>query len=299
MNLKVIEKSRKLLIQVMGQHNFEKFIDDGKIEIKHGDTTYELDQDARVYNRTKKQSYCIEPICSENLPLHDQLAIKYGYLKTKIDKVEEVANKRNLGVYENVPRIPLVPRTQTNYNYARPGYLEYVDYLDYLESSGWSRVLLCLEELNTNIVNISNLDNGTTGTVINIRCPDDYKITIKGTQQSSIGEDARTAYALRVFLSDSSNNEIPLDTKMRIIKRKPSEAILARIYYGDINTTRNVTMDSVSQLLHKTDQEFYRFRQGIEINNGQCLEISAINCERNIDAKNTKLSLECDMWSRI
>jgi len=298
MNLKVIEKSRKLLIQVMGQHDFEKFIEDGKIEIKHDNVIYELDQDARVYNRTKKQSYCIEPICSENLPLHDQLAIKYGYLKNKIDKVEEVANKRNLNVHEPVPRIPLVPGTQREYNHERPGYSEYVDYL---ERIGWAKEQICLEELNTNLVHIDSLDAGTTGKVIDIRAPAGQKITIKGIQQLSRGEDARTAHALRVMLSDSSNNEIPLDTKIIITKRKPSEAILqlARIYYGDINITKNVLRDSVSQLLHKTDQEFYRFIQGVEINNEQRFEISTINCKRNIDAKNTKLILECDIWSRI
>ena len=295
MNLKVIEKSRKLLIQVMGQDNFEKFIEDGKIEINHGDTIYELDQDARVYNRTKKQSYCIEPICPENLPLHDQLAIKYGYLKTKIDKVEEVANKRNLNVYEPAPR--LTPLIQREYNHERPGYLEYVDYL---ESNGWRREPVCLEEINTNLVHINSLVNGITGKVIDIRCPAGQKITIKGIQQLSGSEDARTAHALRVMLSDSSNNEIPLDTKIRITKRKSSEAIvqLTRIYYGDINITRNVFRDSVSQLLHKTDQEFYRFTQGIELNDEQHIEIYAINCEKNIDAKNTKLSLECDVWNR-
>ena len=298
MNLKVIEKSRKLLIQVMGQHDFEKFVEDGKIEFKHNNTIYELDQDARVYNRTKKQSYCIEPICSENLPLHDQLAIKYGYLKNKIDKVEEVANKRNLNVHEPVPRIPLVPGTQREYNHERPGYSEYVDYL---ERIGWAKEQICLEELNTNLVHIDSLDAGTTGKVIDIRAPAGQKITIKGIQQLSRGEDARTAHALRVMLSDSSNNEIPLDTKIIITKRKPSEAILqlARIYYGDINITKNVLRDSVSQLLHKTDQEFYRFIQGVEINNEQRFEISTINCKRNIDAKNTKLILECDIWSRI
>lgn len=295
MNLKVIEKSRKLLIQVMGQHNFEKFIENGKIEIKHGDIIYELDHDARVYNRTKKQSYCIEPICSENLPLHDQLAIKYGYLKTKINKVEEVANKRNLGVYEPTRRIPLVPETQPEYTNHRPCYLEYVDYL---ENHGWRRNQVCLEELNTNIVTIKDSQYGTTNNVIDIRCPAGQKITIKGIHQLSRNEDARTAHSLRVMLSDSDNNEIPLDTKIRIIKHKVSEAViqLARIYYGDINITKNVFRDSVSQLLYKTDQEFYRFSQGIELYGEQHIELHVINCEKSIDAKNTKLSLECDIW---
>lgn len=33
--LKVLEKSRKLLVQVMGQEDFDKFIEDGKIEVRH------------------------------------------------------------------------------------------------------------------------------------------------------------------------------------------------------------------------------------------------------------------------
>jgi hypothetical protein len=179
MDLKVVEKSRKLLVQVMGQEDYDKFIEDGKIEIVHGagndKVVYELDQDARVFNKTKSESYCIETIAPDSLPIHDILAIKYAYLKNNIKCVEEVANKRSV-------------------------------------------------------------------------------------------------------------NTTPV--------------ILARPFYSDINLTTKSNSDLVdSPLSYKNDDQWFRFRQGIELNGQERLRVYTIDCETDICARNIRMTLDCDIWN--
>lgn len=305
MDLKVIEKSRKLLIQVMGQQDFDKFIEDGKIEIVHKDIVYELDQDARVHNKTKNQSYCIEPICSDNLPIHDQLAIKYGYLKHKIERVEEVANKRNLGNYER----PLSTNTIT---IRAPGgqniaihypeqihsqRLNYLDYVAHLESQGLVRKQICISEHNTNLVVIKDLPMRTSGSVICIRCPQAQLISFMGKDTIPADSDERISHCLRAVISDEYNNEIPYNTEIRLLKIRPSSAIipLGNIYYGDINLTRNINKETPT--LYKLDSQMYRFPKRVELHDEDRLDFHIINCERNICANNIRLNLECDLWT--
>jgi hypothetical protein len=305
MSLKVIEKSRKLLIQVMGQPTYDKFIEDGKIEIVHDNIKYELTEDARVYNRTTNESYCIEPICSDNLPIHDQLAIKYGYLKHKIKHVEKVANKRNLTPIYHRPEQTCIDthglriraagtgdvEYQRSTNSGRPGYMQYVEYM---ESLAWRRNQIVIEETSTQFITLYNAEAHTNTKVIDIKCPPGMKLTIKGTNQIREGADTRTAHVLKTLITDSKGNEIPFNTKIRIIKEKPSEETIQinKGFYGDINLTRN----NENQKLYKLDTEWFRFQQGIELTGEQHLEIWSIDCERDIYANNTKIILECDLW---
>lgn len=329
MNLKILEKSRKLLVQVMGEEDFNKFIEDGKIEIKHGEgkkeIVYELDQDGRVFNRTKEQSYCIEPIVPDSLPLHDQLAIKYGYLKNNVKRVEEVANKRSLNPFDHGiigglatrfagtgdVELNLETRTrQSMYGHMGDRRPDYNSYVEYMESSGWRRTQVTLDERNHRLVttngvkkNEENIDgnNNYNNQVIDIRCPAGQKISIMGVHQVPRGVDTRVAHSLRARIADNEDNEIPFDTRIRITKIRPSTEVvqIARIFYGDINLTKqSVTSDlnPINLLIYKTDNEWYKFHQGIEINGEEHLEISVIDSV-NIDARHVRLALDCDIWS--
>ena len=138
---------------------------------------------------------------------------------------------------------------------------DYTSYVDYLEARGWSREQLTLDENNTNLVTLFALAAGTTGTVIDIRCPAGQKMSLMGTQQVPRGADARTAHALRVRLANTVDTEIDLNTKIRITKEKTSEAIvqLARVFYADVNLTKNQLSTPTSAATFKTDFEWYRF----------------------------------------
>lgn len=139
---------------------------------------------------------------------------------------------------------------------------DYTSYCDYLESRGWRREQLTLDELNTNLVTLFGLALGATGVVIDVRSPAGQKISIMGTQQTPRGADARSAHSLRVWLADTGDTEIDVFTKVRITKEKTSEAVvqLARVFYADINLTKQLAPST-----QKTDLEWYRFKQGVEL----------------------------------
>jgi hypothetical protein len=143
---------------------------------------------------------------------------------------------------------------------------DYTAYCDYLESHGWTREQITLDELNTNLVTLFGLAAGGTGTVIDIRAPAGQKISIMGTQQIPRGADARSAHALRIRFADTADTEVPIFSKVRITKEKTSEAIvqLARIFYADVNLTKTTGTSFATQ---KTDLEWYRFKQGVELKN--------------------------------
>lgn len=176
---------------------------------------------------------------------------------------------------------------------------DYSSYVDYLEGKGWTREQLTLDELNTNLVTLFGLPAGATGTVIDIRSPAGQKISIMGTQQVVRGADARTAHALRIRLADTLDDEIPIFTKVRMTKEKTSEAIvqLARIFYADVNLTKQIGLSTTQ----KTDLEWYRFKQGVELNGEQHMKIIVINTEaaaEPIDPGHIKFALDLDLWTR-
>jgi len=180
---------------------------------------------------------------------------------------------------------------------------DYSSYCDYLESRGWRREQLTLDELNTNLVTLSDVNHDATGVAIDVRAPAGQKISIMGTQQVPRGADARTAHSLRMYLAGTNDTEeINLNTKVRVTKEKTSEAVvqLARVFYADVNLTKNLgAMDATT---YKTDVEWYRFKQGVELNGEQHLRIYAINTEDNpsimIEADHTKFALDLDLWTR-
>lgn len=176
---------------------------------------------------------------------------------------------------------------------------DYSGYVDYLEARGWTREQMTLDELNTNLVTLFGLAAGATGTVIDIRSPAGQKISMMGAQQTPRGADARTSHSLRIRLADTADTEIPIFTKVRIIKEKTSEAVtqLARVFYADVNLTKQVGV-SVTQ---KTDLEWYRWKQGIELNGEQHLKIIIINTEATavpIDPAHVKFAVDLDLWTR-
>ena len=181
---------------------------------------------------------------------------------------------------------------------------DYTSYVDYLESRGWTREQITLDELNTNLVTLFGLAAGATGTVIDIRAPAGQKISIMGTQQIPRGADARSAHALRIRLADTADAEIPIFSKIRITKEKTSEAIvqLARVFYADVNLTKMAgTAGATTLATQKTDLEWYRFKQGVEMNGEQHLKIILINTESpltSVDAAHIKFALDLDLWTR-
>ena len=185
----------------------------------------------------------------------------------------------------------------------------YDEYVSYLESKGWRREQLTLDELNTNIVTVQAVAAGATGWAIDVRSPAGQKITLMGTQQVGAGADARTAHALRIRFADSSENELAFNTKIRITKEKSSEAViqLARVFYADVNLTKQAGAANTATVTYKNDPEWYRFKQGVELNGEQRLRIYIVNTlgtiaqaavTANMPTANMRFALDVDLWSK-
>lgn len=177
---------------------------------------------------------------------------------------------------------------------------DYTAYADYLESRGWRREQITLDELNTNLVTLFGLAATNTGTVIDVRAPAGQKISIMGTQQIPRGADARSAHALRIRLANTADTEINPYTKIRVTKEKTSEAIvqLARVFYADVNLTKQIVGAGGGLNLQKTDLEWYRFKQGVELNGEQHLKIIAVAPDIAISSSYIKFALDLDLWTR-
>lgn len=185
---------------------------------------------------------------------------------------------------------------------------DYTSYVDYLEARGWRREQLTLDELNTNLVTLFGVAANATGVALDIRAPAGQKISIMGTQQIPRGADARSAHAVRIRFADSSDNELAFNTKIRVTKEKTSEAIvqLARVFYADINLTKIPGGGSATTTQYKTDLEWYRFKQGVELNGEQHMRVYIINTVGTvtsttavaIDANHTKFAMDLDLWTR-
>jgi hypothetical protein len=298
---KVEKKSEEFLRTVMGNEKFDKLQKNGKIEIKVGnkpneETVYELYSDGKLINKTRNQSYCIVADRSD-YPTNDIIAIKYAWLVRSNSTVEKVANKTNITAGERANRSRLTNgyadfiREMEQRGWSRQTIHigdspYYGDYVDYLSGNGWRRELITLNEYNTNIVSIRDVQKDDTGCVINIVCPAGQKMAIMGRMQTPRGTSLDSAYSLGLCITDENGVEIPDDTKIRIAKVKPSDAIiqLARIYYSDVKIQNGKSM--------------YTFQHGIELNGEVHLNIFVVDSPCNIPATGIKFKLETDIWTR-
>lgn len=186
--------------------------------------------------------------------------------------------------------------------------LKYDDLVIELESKGLTREQITIDQTNTNLVTLQTVAANATNWAIDIRAPAGQKITIMGTQQVAMGADARTAHSLRVRFADSGENELAFNTTVKIDKTKSSTAIvpLTSMFYADANLTKVPTGQAASTTVYKTDPEYYRFKQGIELNGEQRLRLSIVNTLGTVNAVSTpsamvstatRFALECDLWS--
>lgn len=285
------EKSKKFLKDIIGQKIYDKFVEDGKIEIESDKKVYELYLDGRVINKTANQKYCIVPN-RPDYPAYDVVAIKYAWLKYGIKTVEKVANKTIIRPYiENHP-----DRT-----------IGYDGFVHYMGENGWSGEQIIINETNANFVTTNSVQNGNTGCIAEIRCPNGCQMSIMGTTQVPLGGDIKTAYPLSLMISNKDGKEISGFTKIRIAKIKPSTDIiqLARIFYSDISISKIIGQEYdlfstkvEHKYIDKTYGELWRWRMGVALYGGEYLGIHIINSETYIPRENIKISMKADLWIR-
>lgn len=176
---------------------------------------------------------------------------------------------------------------------------DYSAYVDYVENIlGGRREQITIDENYTKIVTLSSVAAGGSGTFIDIRCPAGQKFSIMGTQQIVRGADARTAHALRMRLANSIDTEIGLFNKIRATKEGITDSVtnLWRVFYADVNLAKNAAVNADL----KTDLEWYRYKQGVELNGEQHLIFAAIllGAADSIDGvvAHLKFAQDVDVW---
>lgn len=276
------EKKAKIFLRdVMGRKNYNKFIEEGKIEIKSEGRIYELAIDGTVINKTDNQKYCIilAPGTSDrdDIPLFDLIAIKYSWLKHGTNIVEQTARKTYLDTSE-----PIGKRERTTYH----------DFVHYMENHGWRRKQLTIDEYNENIVSIHNVNIGEIGHIIEVKAPAENDITIMGTRQ--ISRYHRFAHRFAIRLADTQNVEIASDTTIEIIKERLTEEriYIDRLCYGHINPTRN----NLYTAIQRRNSGYYTFRNGILLHPNESIKVNVIYPDRDI--KNVMFQLDLDFWIR-
>jgi hypothetical protein len=285
------QKSKVFLRQVMGEETFNEFIKNGKIQVKSGNTTYELYVGGNVINITTNEKYCIVPDRSD-YPSYDIIAIKFAWLKYGQKTVEKVANRTtNLRItgYD----VDVTRRQQEG----TPSYQEFVHYM---ESIGWAREQVTLDERNTGVVATHAVERGNTGTAVEIRCPAGRSITIMGMNQVPLGADFRVSHSIVLKIADKEDTEISGDTLVTIDKVRPSELIrlIARGPYSSFSLTRQVGNATFGIRAYKTDNEWYRWRSGIQLMGNDALRINIVNSPIDITRKSIKMNMETDLWAR-
>lgn len=185
---------------------------------------------------------------------------------------------------------------------------DYSNYVEYMESQGWRRSQITLDEKNTRIVTVSSNTVATTAAIIDVRCPAGQKMSIMGTQQIVRGADARTAHAFRMRLAGTHDVELNPYTKIRITKEKTTEDIvqLARVFYADVSMTKQAALAQGNAEQRKTDDEWYRFKQGVELNGEEHLFVYVVATTPTggpntpdiaIDSTHVLFALDLDMWT--
>ncbi len=176
---------------------------------------------------------------------------------------------------------------------------DYTAYVEYVETVlGGRREQITLDENYTKIVALTDVDPAitATGPFIDIRCPAGQKFSIMGTQQIMRGADARSAHALRMRLANSSDAEIGLYNKIRFTKEGITDSVtnIARVFYIDVNLTKQTGANPQN----KTDLEWYRYKQGVELNGEQHLIFSAIALAAAdlIDDAHVRFAQDVDVW---
>ena len=169
------------------------------------------------------------------------------------------------------------------------------EYIRFLESKGYVREQLYIDE-TSEIVTTRSLGEECVGEVVNIRCPSRYKIFILGRNQllrDTSGDNILHTLSLR--LSGKNGDEISPDSRIRIIKEKPSSSqmVYAYMLYKDVTKTE---YSKIPPNRIKPDGKLYRFDNGIQMEGEDNLKIEVIQPDIVIDSPSIRLHLDIDLW---
>jgi hypothetical protein len=114
-----------------------------------------------------------------------------------------------------------------------------------LEDDGWTKETTFIDEKMKYTAHLYSAKPGETTRIIDICCPKDQKILVRGTKNGNI-KNFKDAYSIKLTLMDSLKNDISQFTKIRITKEKTIENVSyilsmppVRCFYADISKSDN------------------------------------------------------------
>lgn len=109
-----------------------------------------------------------------------------------------------------------------------------------LEKDGWTKETIYTNEKTKYIESLYSAEPGETTLIIDIKCPKDQKILIRGTKNGDI-KIFKDAYSIKLTLMNSLKNETSQFTKIRITKERTTECTYppVRCFYADISKNDN------------------------------------------------------------
>lgn len=166
---------------------------------------------------------------------------------------------------------------------------------DVLEKGGWTKKTIFINEKMIDVVSLNSAKHGETTLVIDIKCPENQKILIRGTEDGNI-KKFKDAYTIRLTLTDSFKNEISQFTKIKITK----EGTVTKGMIGDTFSPIRCFYADIS----KNDEDhLYRPRKNILLQEGEHLftyvigeNIGPILPDVAIDRYHISFSIKADIF---
>lgn len=110
-----------------------------------------------------------------------------------------------------------------------------------LEKESWAKETIFINEKSKYVESLWSAKPGETTLVIDIKCPKDQKILIRGTENGDI-KNFKDAYYIKLTIMDNSKKEISPLTKIRITKERTIITDISapiRCFYADISKNDN------------------------------------------------------------
>lgn len=106
---------------------------------------------------------------------------------------------------------------------------------DSMEKEGLTKETIFINERMKDMITLYSANPGETKLVIDIECPMDQKILIRGVEDGNI-KNFKDAYTIKLTLRDKIKNEISQITKIMIRKEGSTKDIFIpiRCFYADI-----------------------------------------------------------------
>jgi hypothetical protein len=162
---------------------------------------------------------------------------------------------------------------------------------DALEYNGWTKETIFVSEKTRYMTRLYSSEPGETTLVIEIYCPQNQKMLIRGTTNGDV-ENFKDAYSIQLGLMDSLKNEISQFTKIRITKERTIECISSpvRCFYGDISKG--------------DDDHLYRPKENILLQEREHLFVYVMGentsqklPDRSVDKDHTFFNIEADIFT--